>query len=328
MRKTLKRMLILLVTLWIVSACSGQNDSNEAMENNAGNQPADGAGQDMAAVEEQDFDNEQRAEGDNVAQEVIEPEESDRQIIYEGDIHLEVQDYRAAVTDIERQIEEVNGYLVESATSRSGEDGTRSGRMVIRIPQENFFSFIADLEESDAEVLEQYTSGRDVTEEYVDLESRLSSQQAVEERLMTFMDDAETTEDLLNISSQLTDVQEEIETIQGRMNYLENRVDYSTLHVYLNERPATEIQDREDLETWERAVDQFMGTINGLIRAAASATVFIVGFSPVLIPVLLIAGIIYAYKRRKNQTNVEQNKEAEESGNRSDENGSSEKTDK
>ena len=52
-----------------------------------------------------------------------------------------------------------------------------------------------------AEVLERNVTGQDVTEEYVDLESRLKSKRAVEKRLLEFMDDAEKTDDLLKISN-------------------------------------------------------------------------------------------------------------------------------
>lgn len=326
MLKIIKTLLILMALVWLLSACSGQNDADESIQNNAGNQPADGAGQDMATEEDQDYGDAERAEADAETGELPEQGGSERYIIYEGNMHLEVRDYQTAVSDIEEQTAQVNGYIVESSTNRSGEDGRRSGRMVVRVPQEDFFSFIDDLEESDAEVLEQHTSGNDVTEEYVDLESRLRTQEAVEERLTAFMENADTTEDLLNISNELAEVQEKIETIQGRINYLDNRVDYSTLHLQISERPETELQDREELQTWDRALEQFMGTINGLVRAGASMTVFLIGYSPLLIPAIFIAVIVYVYRRRNNQKDVELNKE--DDNNRSENNGSSEEADK
>src|SRR5690625_6804027 len=95
--------------------------------------------------------------------------------------------------------------------------------MTVRIPEKHFQTFLTDTEEEAAEVLSRNVSGQDVTEQYVDLESRLKSKHAVEERLLAFMEDAKKTEDLLKISKDLATVQEDIEVIVGKMKYLENQ---------------------------------------------------------------------------------------------------------
>jgi len=95
-------------------------------------------------------------------------------------------------------------------------------------------------------------TGQDVTEEYIDLESRLKSKQAVESRF-SFMEQAEKTEDLLAISKDLAKVQEEIETIKGRMNYLENKADLATVTISIEENKV-EVKNLGDsqLKTWEK----------------------------------------------------------------------------
>ncbi len=88
-------------------------------------------------------------------------------------------------------------------------------------------------------MLQRNISGDDVTEEYVDLESRLKSKRVVEERLISFMNNAEKTEDLLKISEDLAEVQEEIETIEGRKKFLENQTSLSTIIITLYENKVT-----------------------------------------------------------------------------------------
>lgn len=120
------------------------------------------------------------------------------------------------------------------------------------------------------------------------------------------MEQAEKTEDLLKISNDLATVQAEKEQILGRMKYLKNNVDYSTVTIQLEEElvKVGSIQDKESLNTWEKAKSQFVSTINGLNSFLSTVIVMIVGLSPILIPVvvIVIAWIIYR-KRKAGQSN-------------------------
>ncbi|WP_444684519.1 hypothetical protein [Alkalicoccus luteus] len=54
-----------------------------------------------------------------------------------------------------------------------------------------------------------------------------------------------------------------------------------------------QIQDQESLNTFERAQSLFMTTVNFLLSAFSGVTVFLIGLSPVLVPLALIAGVMY-----------------------------------
>lgn len=118
------------------------------------------------------------------------------------------------------------------------------------------------------------------------------------------MEQAEKTEDLLKISNDLATVQAEKEQILGRMKYLKNNVDYSTVTIQLEEElvKVGSIQDKESLNTWEKAKSQFVSTINGLISFLSSVIVMIVGLSPILIPVVVIVIAWIIYRKKKNRS--------------------------
>ncbi len=126
-------------------------------------------------------------------------------------------------------------------------------------------------------VHQRNVSGSDVSEEYVDLESRLKSKRTVESRLLEFMQKATTTEDLLKISSDLARVQEEIEQITGRIKYLDNQVDYSTIIITINENNINVPElTNKDLNTWEKIKKQFMTSINLLLAGlSGGSSIFI-----------------------------------------------------
>lgn len=159
-------------------------------------------------------------------------------------------------------------------------------------------------EENSAKVMEKVSNGQDVSEEYVDLESRLRSKEAVEERLLTFMDQAKKTEDLLKISNDLSAVQEDIERIKGRMDYLDNQVAFSTITINIQENQVkvSELQGRDDLNTGEKAQSLFMNTVNFLITIGSGFVVFLVGLSPILIPLLIAGGFIWWKVRTKKRS--------------------------
>lgn len=201
-----------------------------------------------------------------------------------------MKDYQKALNDIQNQVVDRGGYVVESLMSESAEDDSTSGMITARVPQDKFREFVQLVEDGSSKVLESSISGDDVTEEYIDLESRLKSKRVVEKRLLNFMEKAEKTEDLLKISDDLATVQGKMEEITGRMNYLENKVNLATvtIHIQENKVKVSGIND-EERNTWEKTKQQFMKSINFLISAFSGLFVFIIGNLPVLIPLAAIA---------------------------------------
>ncbi len=230
-------------------------------------------------------------------------EESEQMIIYTGHLEVEVNDFQNMTDRIKQELSKIDGYVVESSEHAKGDDEQKSGYMVVRVPQQEFDSFMNSLETEDTNIKSRNQQSEDVTEEYVDLESRLKAKEAVEERLLQFMEQADKTEDLLKISDDLSKVQEDIEQIKGRMNYIENHVAYSTVHISIEERniKVPDVQSQDDLNTLAKAQKLFMDTINSLLKVGSSIVVLIVGLSPILIPVSIVA--IYLLLKRKRQKN-------------------------
>ncbi|MDC3413218.1 DUF4349 domain-containing protein [Terrihalobacillus insolitus] len=230
-------------------------------------------------------------------------QDSSRKIIYNANLSVEVKDFEVSVNDIQAQITEAGGYIVNSSTN-GGADGKRLyGQVTARIPQERFRNFLKTVEKESMKVLESNVTGEDVTEEYVDLESRLKSKKVVEKRLLDFMEKAEKTEDLLKISADLANVQEEIEQITGRMNYLQNKADLATVTINISENKINVPKiEEENLNTWERTKKLFMESVNFLLSTLSGLFVFIVGSLPVLLLLGLIGFVSFRiYKKKKNK---------------------------
>ena len=95
-----------------------------------------------------------------------------------------------------------------------------------------------------AEVEARTITSQDVTDEYVDSQSRLASMRATEQRLLSFLEQAESVEDALRVQKELSDLQLRIEETQGRLNFLSQTAAYSLIEVSLRLAPSGPSRER------------------------------------------------------------------------------------
>ncbi|RFU63719.1 DUF4349 domain-containing protein [Peribacillus glennii] len=287
--------IYIFLLLFMLAGCSENNESSTSDKAASGGKQA----ADMNQTSESKSANEKG--GNSGESEQTEPK-ADRMIIHNADLQLEVKNLEKTHLKLEEKVQSYGGYIVQSNVYSESE-GFLSGTMVARIPEKSFQKFLGEAEGAAAKVIERSVKGEDVTEEYVDLESRLKSKRTVEARLLEFLKEAERTEDLLQISTDLGKVQEEIETIMGRMKFLNNQVSYSTVTINtFEEKVIVPNIDKEDLNTWEKTKKQFAGSINFLLATLSAICVFILGNLPVIIIMLGAIWIVYrAIKKRGNK---------------------------
>ncbi|WP_413381175.1 DUF4349 domain-containing protein [Alkalihalobacillus sp. 1P02AB] len=232
-------------------------------------------------------------------------EVEDRKIIYSSYLTIEVSDYEEAEKRLTNEVNQLGGYVVQSFFNEY--DDMVNGQLTVRIPTTELHDYIYLIEDSDYHLKEKEMNGQDVTEEYVDLEARLRSKKVVEERLYQFLESAEETEQLLKISNDLERVQQEIEQIEGRIIFLNNRTDYAEVTIQLVEKKiiVDHIQGNDDLNTVEKAKKLFIETINFLLSLASGLIVVIVGLSPLLALLAIILTIVFIYLRKKKSKNKE-----------------------
>lgn len=225
----MKKYISILVFSLLLVACTGNeaDDTAEGTTNIAQNTESYGVEQSEQQFSKANEEEGQNAKTENIVEDDgLERAEANRKVIYTADIGVETDDFEAFSNEIQKEITRIGGYVLESTLYNEQAEDLKSGHMTVRIPHEDFDSFIDLIEEGSTKVIDHYVSGEDVTEEFVDLESRLKSKEQVEERLLEFLAGAEETEDLLKISNDLAQVQEDMERIVGRMNYLQDKTDF------------------------------------------------------------------------------------------------------
>jgi plastocyanin len=157
----------------------------------------------------------------------------DRMIVNNGNMTLIVEDIPDTLDEINQIAQSYNGYVVNSNNWKSGE--RIYGYISIRIPAEHFSDAMDTIAQLAVEVSARSTSAQDVTEQYVDLASRLSNLETTRDQLLAIMAQAEEIEDILAIQMQLTNIGEQIEQIKGQMQYLEQTSATSLITVNLEQ---------------------------------------------------------------------------------------------
>ena len=151
-----------------------------------------------------------------------------RIIVRTVDMGIVVDDVAESVDAIGSVAQEMGGWLVSS--SRAEE---HRGFVSVRVPAERLEEAILRLRAMAQDVKSEITSSRDVTDEYYDIQARLTNLEATEGALIKLLDRAEKVEDALSIQESLSRVQEDIERLQGRIKLLEQTAAYSLINVSL-----------------------------------------------------------------------------------------------
>lgn len=148
------------------------------------------------------------------------------------------------------------------------------------MPAERFETTLNQLEALAVRVLSRSVSGSDVTEEFVDLEARLRNLEATRDRLLDMLNKATRVQDALDVNLALSDVQGQIEQIQGRMRFLSESAAMSTINVSLKPVPVTPVLAEDGWQPIQVARAALRDLL-GFGQSLGNALIVLVVWSPV-----------------------------------------------
>lgn len=210
------------------------------------------------------------------------PAVADQLIIRNASLDLVVPDTEDALAKIEDVTGEMGGYVVQSNVYQSGE--SKQASVQVRIPAERLDEALEQFRGLATEVRSENVSGQDVTDEYVDLQSRLRSKEAAEAKLLEFLEEAEDTEAALSVYSELERIQTDIEVIKGRMQYLEDSAAMSSVSIDLT---PDELAQPIEIGGWHPE-----GTLRDSVEALIHVLQFLVNALIVIVIVVLPVVIV------------------------------------
>lgn len=222
----------------------------------------------------------------------------DRKVIKTAYIELEIEEgkFEEIMFELTSLAEQNGGFVSNSQSNSDSEGNLTGGSVTIRIPSGKYNSALDKIKEMGT--LESISnSGQDITQEYVDLESRLRNYEAQEKVLLELMKQSKKVSDSIEVQKELSSVQGEIEVIKGRMRYLDDMVSFSTIDVYFHEpEPIRAGTDWGFVEALKRGLRGAVTAFNAIVMVLiASAPIWII----IVIVVIIVWQVIKARKRRR-----------------------------
>jgi hypothetical protein len=215
----------------------------------------------------------------------------ERIVIRNAEMTIVVADPVKALDTITKLASDNGGFVVSSNTYKVSLDNggqAPEAAITIRVKAESLDGALASIRKlvknADQDVLSENVTGQDVTKEYTDLQSRLKNLQQAESQLREIMASATKPEDVLNVFNQLTQVREQIEVLQGQINYYQESAALSSIAVQIKAEASVKPLTIGSWQPAGVARDALQTTLNGL-KSVANAAIWLVLF---VLPIALV----------------------------------------
>lgn len=228
----------------------------------------------------------------------------ERKIIRSANLAINVDDFDNAYNNISSIILGI-GFIQESNinSDRYYDNDSESykivknGMIVIRVSKDKFDSVMNSLK-GIGEVYNEAINGQDVTDQYVDTESRIRLLKLEQSKLEAYLSKIDDLDEIFKIESRLTEIRQDIERLTGNLNKLSSLVELSTITLTINEKyPGSEIKPKT-ATYGERLLNHLKSSLENVVIFLGDLLIFIVGAIPVLIILgLFVLLFIFIYRK-------------------------------
>lgn len=166
-----------------------------------------------------------------------------KKIIKNGDMMMDVGDIKSAQEKVQGLVKSNKGYIQNENYSNNERETTVS--MEIRIPNQNFDQLVNSFSDGIGSITQKNIRVEDVTEEYTDVSIKLENKKIYLEKYRDLLKRSASTKDLLEIQENIRGLEDEIDVSEGRLRYIDDQVNYSTLNLTLTkEKPRNTVTSK------------------------------------------------------------------------------------
>ncbi|MEV1023771.1 DUF4349 domain-containing protein [Streptomyces sp. NPDC050264] len=202
-------------------------------------------------------------------------------IIRTAALSVRVKDVPDALDRARTVTEDAGGIVGSETTDRDG-DGRERSRVTLRVPQDAYEDVLDQLAGS-GRLLERNITAKDVTDQVVDVDSRIATQRASVARVRELMDRATKLSDVVTLEGELSNRQSELESLLARQSSLKDRTTLATITLKLSETPAKSGSDDDD--------PGFLDALSGGWAAFVTALEWVAMALAAVLPFAAVAGL-------------------------------------
>lgn len=229
------------------------------------------------------------------------PDITDRKMITSSNISLQVLNVTQTIEDIKWKLNEVKGWVTNVNISRP--EFGESANVQVRVPTSEVDNLISFLREKSIKVASETISGTDITDQYVDIEERLERLEKTKARFVEISDEAKDVDEILRVQREINNLQNQIDSYKGQLNYMDGASKTSLITVYLS-------TDEEGLPyapptSWRPEVifKYAVRSLIGTLQKIGSLLIWLGVYSVLILPAATIVIIIVQLKKRKQDNN-------------------------
>ena len=252
--------------------------------------PQTGGGEEIAALPAPALESRGVMPPVPISDQAPQSEVKDRLVVEESNVSLLVEDVRQKVDQIINYAEEKGGYMVSSSLKQPEE--APFATVVLRIPSYELRSALDHLRSLAVRVTSENLKGWDVTDEYVDLEARVGTLEKTKTKFEEILNKAVSVDEILRVQRELINLQQQIDNLKGRQDYLEKTAQNAKLTVYLSSDewalPYAPSKPFRAKVIFKTAVRSLVLALRGLAKLAIWVGVYSIIWLPVLIVYLVI----------------------------------------
>ena len=237
---------------------------------------------------------------------------SNRKLIRTVDLNVETKEFDSLMNSLTSEISALGGYI----ENMSGNYGSiyssyrtnKSANIIARIPANKLDGFINTVGEK-SNITYRSESVSDVTLEYVDMESHKRMLQEEQDRLLSFLEEADTVEEIISLEDRLTSVKYQIDSMESQIRTYDNKVDYSTVTIDVTEVvDYTEVVEHPELTPAQRMAEGFMNSLTKIGIGFREFGIWFVIHLPYIVLWAIVAAIgfvIVKFILKKNDQRME-----------------------
>ena len=235
---------------------------------------------------------------------------TNRKLIRDMSLNVETKEYDAMLKNLTDEITSLGGYIefmdIRNNSYYSNKNSSRGATLTARIPAAKLDQFVNVIGEQ-TNITNRTESVRDVTLTYVDMQSHRDVLIAERERLMEYLKQADTIEEMMSIEDHLTDIRYQIESMESQLRTFDNQVDYSTVNINVTEvvEYTPVVEPTEPKTAWERISEGFTHSVKDVLYDAKEFLIdliidlpyILVGLVKIAIFLLIVRFIIMRNKK-------------------------------
>lgn len=212
-----------------------------------------------------------------------------RMIIRNATLAIESEEVEKTLNEIRSLIVAQQGTVFSSNTTLRNDKTYAT--MVLQVPSQVYDATMAQLRKIAFKVQSETSTSQDVTEEFADAEAQLRNLKATEAQYLELLKKANSVNDTITVQNQLTNVRGQIERLQGRMNFLQKKSDFSTITVNIAPHIPPSVT-KTDPNAWELG-KAFENAWNGSMKGLRGLTVALINVGVYMVWILPIAGLLF-----------------------------------